>query len=156
MADFSHLDEDGAVHMVDVGSKEPSQRTAIAVARVAMADTTRDALLGGSLPKGDALATVRIAAIQGAKRTSDLIPLCHPLALDGVDVSVDPTDDGVQIRVTARIHARTGVEMEAMTGAAVGALALYDMIKGVDRSAAVSGVMLIHKSGGKSGEWNRG
>ena len=156
MTDFSHLDDDGAVHMVDVGSKEPSQRKAVAVARVAMADTTRDALLGGSLPKGDALATVRIAAIQGAKRTSDLIPLCHPLPLDGVDVAVDPTDDGVQIRVTARIHARTGVEMEAMTGAAVGALALYDMIKGVDRSAAVSSVMLMHKSGGKSGEWNRG
>ena len=155
MTDFSHLDEDGAVHMVDVGSKEPSQRTAVAVARVAMAAATRDALIGGSLPKGDALATVRIAAIQGAKRTSDLIPLCHPLALDGVDVSVDPIDDGVQIRVTARIHARTGVEMEAMTGAAVGALALYDMIKGVDRSAAVNGVMLIHKSGGTSGEWNR-
>ena len=155
MTDFSHLDEEGAVHMVDVGAKEPSQRTAVAVARVAMAATTRDALLGGALPKGDALATVRIAAIQGAKRTSDLIPLCHPLALDGVDVAVDPTDDGIEIRVTARIHARTGVEMEAMTGAAVGALALYDMIKGVDRSAAVNGVMLIHKSGGTSGEWNR-
>lgn len=156
MTDFSHLDDDGSVHMVDVGSKEPSQRKAVAVARVAMTDTTRNALLGGSLPKGDALATVRIAAIQGAKRTSDLIPLCHPLALDAVDVAVEPTDDGVQIRVTARIHARTGVEMEAMTGAAVGALTLYDMIKGVDRSATVNGVMLIHKSGGKSGEWNRG
>lgn len=155
MTDFVHLDDDGSVRMVDVGAKQPTQRVAIARATVTMEAETRNGLFRGSLPKGDALATVRIAAIQGAKRTSDLIPLCHLLSLDGVDVEIEQIDDGATITVTARIHARTGVEMEAMTGAAVGALALYDMIKGVDRSAAVGDVVLLHKSGGKTGEWNR-
>ena len=106
-------------------------------------------------PKGDAVATVRIAAIQGAKRTSSLIPLCHPLPIESVSVNIEPTPDGAVITVTATVTAKTGVEMEAMTGAAVGAVALYDMIKGVDRGSQIGGVRLLEKSGGRSGEWRR-
>lgn len=156
MGDFTHLDDDGTVRMVDVGSKEPTDRVAVARAEVAMAADTRDRLFGGDLPKGDALAAVRLAAIQGAKRTSDLIPLCHPLPIDAVDVAIEQVPAGAAITVTVRVHGRTGVEMEAMTGAAVGALTLYDMIKGVDRGARIDDVSLLRKSGGRSGEWTRG
>ncbi|MCZ7532410.1 MAG: cyclic pyranopterin monophosphate synthase MoaC [Acidimicrobiia bacterium] len=155
MAEMNHLNEDGTVRMVDVGAKNETERRAVAVADVTMQSATSDRLFSGDLPKGDALATVRIAAIQATKRTPDLIPLCHPLQLTGVDVSIARTESGAQISVEARLMGRTGVEMEAMTGAAVGALALYDMVKGIDRSALISSVRLLHKSGGKSGEWNR-
>jgi cyclic pyranopterin phosphate synthase len=120
-----------------------------------MEPSTSDKLFGGDLPKGDALATVRIAAIQATKRTSDLIPLCHPLPIDGVDVAVNRCAEGATITVAVTVTARTGVEMEAMTGAAIGALALYDMVKGIDRSASVTEVALLAKSGGRSGEWRR-
>ena len=155
MSDLSHINDDGEVAMVDVGAKAPTMRAARARASIQLLRSTREALFEGSLPKGDALATVRIAAIQGAKRTADLIPLCHPLALDAVDVDIEATDDGAAIEVEVRLTGRTGVEMEAMTGAAIGALTMYDMVKGVDRAARVSSVELLTKSGGASGEWKR-
>ncbi len=155
MGEMNHLNQDGTVRMVDVGAKDETERRAVAVADVMMQSATSDRLFSGDLPKGDALATVRIAAIQATKRTPDLIPLCHPLQLSGVDVDIVRTESGAEISVEARLTGRTGVEMEAMTGAAVGALALYDMVKGIDRSAQISSVRLLHKSGGKSGPWNR-
>jgi len=155
MSELTHLDEEGRPRMVDVGDKEPTARRAIAEAWVRMGRETRQRLFDGSLPKGDALSVVRIAAIQGAKRTPDLVPLCHPIALDAIDVAIEPTEDGVRIEVTTAVTAKTGVEMEAMTGAAVGAIALYDMVKGVDRAAEIGPVRLLAKSGGKSGEWRR-
>ena len=155
MDEMNHLDEQGHVRMVDVGGKAVTSRSATAIARVAMIPATRDRLFSGDLPKGDALATVRIAAIQGAKRTSDLIPLCHPLPITSVDVTVEADDDGAVIRVTVGVSGRTGVEMEAMTGASIGALAMYDMIKGIDREASVSSVEVVAKSGGRSGSWER-
>ena len=154
--DFAHLDERGGARMVDVGGKDATVRTAIAEAIVTMRPDVRTRLLEGDLPKGDAAALVRVAAIQGAKRTSDLVPLCHPIALDALSVHVEPTDDGVRIVVEARVTARTGVEMEAMTGAAVGALTLYDMVKGLDRQAEIASVRLLEKRGGRSGVWRRG
>ncbi len=155
MSEMNHLNEDGSVRMVDVGAKDITGRVAVAVADVEMAAATRARLFGGDLPKGDALATVRIAAIQATKRTSDLIPLCHPLQITGADVDIEQTDDGASITVTVRVDGKTGVEMEAMTGASVGALALYDMIKGVDRSASITSVRLLRKAGGRTGEWTR-
>jgi cyclic pyranopterin phosphate synthase len=155
MSDLSHINDDGEVAMVDVGAKAPTMRAARARASIQLLRSTREALFEGSLPKGDALATVRVAAIQGAKRTADLIPLCHPLALDAIDVDIEATDDGAAIEVEVRLTGRTGVEMEAMTGAAIGALTMYDMVKGVDRAARVSSVELLTKSGGASGEWKR-
>lgn len=155
MTEFSHIDDDGEVTMVNVGEKATTDRVARARASIDLLASTRDALFDGSLPKGDALATVRIAAIQGAKRTADLIPLCHPLSIDGIDVDIEPTDSGASIEVEVRVSGRTGVEMEAMTGAAIGALTMYDMVKGVDRGARVHAVELLTKSGGASGEWHR-
>jgi cyclic pyranopterin phosphate synthase len=155
MSDLTHLTDDGDVHMVDVGSKPETDRVAVAEASVALAQETADKLFGGDLPKGDALAAVRIAAIAGTKRTPDLIPLCHPIALTAVEVVVERTGSGARIEVTARTTGRTGVEMEAMTGASVGALTLYDMVKGIDRGAEIGPVRLLAKSGGRSGEWRR-
>jgi cyclic pyranopterin phosphate synthase len=142
--------------MIDVGSKNVTKRVATAVADVALAGSASDRLFGGDLPKGDALATVRIAAIQATKRTPDLIPLCHPLQISGVDVDIARTDAGASITVSVKVEGKTGVEMEAMTGAAVGALALYDMVKGIDRSAEITSVRLLEKRGGASGKWIRG
>lgn len=153
--DLTHLDEDGHVRMVDVGAKEPTDRQATAEALVLMGEATRDRLFAGDLPKGDALATVRLAAIQGAKRTPELVPLAHPLPIDAVTATIEQTDDGARIEVTASVTAKTGVEMEAITGAAIGAIALYDMIKGIDRGAEISSVRLLEKRGGKSGDWSR-
>ena len=155
MTEFSHIADDGEVTMVNVGDKATTDRVARARASLDLLASTRDALFDGSLPKGDALAAVRIAAIQGAKRTADLIPLCHPLSIDGIDVDIEPTASGACIEVEVRVTGRTGVEMEAMTGAAIGALTMYDMVKGVDRGARVSAVELLTKSGGASGEWHR-
>lgn len=156
MSDLNHLDDEGNVHMVDVGAKATTVRVAVAEAAVTMNNATADKLFAGELDKGDALATVRIAAIQATKQTPTLIPLCHPLLLDRVEVAVERTGQGARIEVLAGVDARTGVEMEAMTGAAVGALALYDMIKGIDRGASIESVRLLSKTGGKSGEWKRG
>lgn len=156
MTDMNHLDERGNVHMVNVGDKPITDRAAVAVATVEMADGTRRRLFSDDLPKGDALATARIAAIGGAKRTPDLIPLCHPLAISGVMVDIEQVPMGAMVKVTVSVIDRTGVEMEAMTAAAVGALAIYDMVKGIDRAARIASVELISKSGGRSGEWHRG
>jgi cyclic pyranopterin phosphate synthase len=127
----------------------------MAEALLMISPEVKERLFRGQLPKGDALGVARIAAIMAAKQTSSLVPLCHPIPIDGVDVAVEETDDGARIEVTARTSAKTGIEMEAMTAAAIGAVALYDMIKGLDRGAMISSVRLLHKSGGKSGEWNR-
>lgn len=153
--ELSHVDESGNVRMVDVGGKDPTARRAVAEATVHMDRATRERLFSDDLPKGDAIATVRIAAIQGAKQTAALVPLCHPLPIESVAVAIDPTEDGATITVIATVTAKTGVEMEAMTGAAIGAVALYDMIKGVDRGAHIGTVRLLEKSGGRSGEWRR-
>ena len=154
--DFAHLDDKGHVRMVDVGSKEPTQRHAVAEASVVMSEETRDRLFSGDLPKGDAMATVRLAAIQGAKRTPDLVPLAHPIVIDAISAEIEATDTGARITVSVSVTAKTGVEMEAITGAAIGAIALYDMIKGLDRGAEIASVRLLEKSGGKSGSWRRG
>ena len=156
MTDMNHLDERGNVHMVNVGDKSITDRVAVASATVEMANGTRRRLFSDDLPKGDALATARIAAIGGAKRTPDLIPLCHPLAISGVTVDIEQVPIGAKVTVTVSVTDRTGVEMEAMTAAAVGALAIYDMVKGIDRAARIASVELMSKSGGRSGEWRRG
>jgi cyclic pyranopterin monophosphate synthase len=153
--DFSHLDEEGRARMVDVGSKAPTARIARAEAFVSLSESLRNALRNRTLPKGDPFEVVRIAGIQAAKKTSDLIPLCHPLSLDRVDVRVEMTDTGVRIETVASNSGRTGVEMEALVAAAVAALALYDMCKGVDKGVEIGPVRLLEKSGGKSGSWKR-
>ena len=156
MSEFTHLDDTGAVHMVDVGGKDVTDRRAVARSELSLSEETKRALFAGDLPKGDALAVARIAAIQATKRTAELVPLCLPLPIDAVEVQIDETGAGAAITVKVATRGRTGVEMEAMTGAAVGALTLYDMVKGMDRGAVVSEVALISKSGGRSGSWERG
>jgi len=152
---FSHLSEDGEVRMVDVGAKTVTERAAVAEAHLHMTEEVRRRLFSGDIPKGDALAVARIAAVMAAKRTSELIPLCHPIGLDAVDVTISETDTGARIEVAARVAAKTGVEMEAITAASIGAVALYDMIKGLDRGASIDSVRLVSKTGGKSGDWTR-
>lgn len=156
MADeLTHLDERGNARMVDVSSKDATERTAVAEAVVELAPDVASRLFEGDLPKGDALAVVRVAAIMAAKKTAELVPLCHPLPVDGVTVEVEQIGTGARIEVTARVTAKTGVEMEAVTGAAMGAVALYDMVKGLDRGATIRSVRLLSKTGGKSGDWSR-
>ncbi|HWC34020.1 MAG TPA: cyclic pyranopterin monophosphate synthase MoaC [Mycobacteriales bacterium] len=142
--------------MVDVAAKPVTQRSATATGLLRTSGEVVELLRGGGVPKGDALAVARIAAIAGTKRTADLIPLCHPIRLDGVDVDLDVTDEGVAITVTCRATDRTGVEMEALTGVAVAGLALHDMVKAVDPAAVLTDVKLIAKTGGRSGDWVRG
>ena len=153
--ELTHLDADGNVHMVDVGTKADTERRAVAEALVVLDPATATLLFSDGLAKGDALAATRLAGIMGAKRTPDLIPLCHALMLTSVTVDVQRTEDGARIEVETRTAGKTGVEMEAMTGAAVAALTLYDMVKGIDRGAHVSRVALLSKEGGKSGLWQR-
>ncbi|MGN6791720.1 MAG: cyclic pyranopterin monophosphate synthase MoaC [Streptosporangiaceae bacterium] len=141
--------------MVDVSAKDVTARTATATGRVLLSPTAIAALRDGTVPKGDALAVARIAAIQGAKRTPDLVPLCHPIGLHGVTVDLTVADDGVDITVTARTADRTGVEMEALTAVTVGALALIDMVKAIDPAAVISDVKVLEKTGGKTGLWRR-
>ncbi|MCP4893512.1 MAG: cyclic pyranopterin monophosphate synthase MoaC [Actinomycetales bacterium] len=155
MMGFTHLDDSGDAHMVDVTEKTVTDRRARAQAFVRVDSTVVEMLRGSGVPKGDALAVARIAAIAGTKRTPDLVPLCHPIAIHGVDVDVSVEDDGVRIDVTVRTADRTGVEMEALTGASVGALAVIDMVKGVDRSAMIDEVVLMEKTGGRSGHYVR-
>ena len=154
---LTHLDADGRARMVDVGSKPETDRVATARALVRMTPKTAAAVAAGDAPKGDVIATARLAAIQAAKRTDELIPLCHSLPLNGidVDVDVDPQEGTVIVTVTARVHARTGVEMEAMVGCAAGALCVYDMVKGIERGVVIERVELLAKSGGRSGTWRR-
>jgi cyclic pyranopterin phosphate synthase len=153
--DLSHLDERGDARMVDVGAKATTDREAVAEAVVVLSEATLRALMDGSLPKGDAAAVARLAAIQAAKRTADLIPLCHPLRLSAVEVAIEEVESGVRLTVTVRTTDRTGVEMEALTGASVGALTIYDMVKGLERGAEIGPVRLLRKSGGASGKWER-
>jgi cyclic pyranopterin phosphate synthase len=152
---LSHLDSRGRARMVDVGGKPPTERRAVAEARVRMTAATARLVRAGRARKGDVLAIARLAGVMAAKRTSDLVPLCHPLSLTDVAVDAEAVRDGVRIRAEARAFDRTGVEMEAMVAAAVAALTVYDMVKGHDRSAEVAGVRLLEKSGGKSGAWRR-
>jgi molybdenum cofactor biosynthesis protein MoaC len=155
MSDFTHLDESGDARMVDVAAKDVSDRRAVAESFVAVGPEVVALLRGAGVPKGDALAVARIAAIGGTKRTADLVPLCHPIAIHAVDVDLQVEDEGVRITVAVRTADRTGVEMEALTGASVGALAMIDMVKGVDRSAMIERVVLLEKSGGRSGHYLR-
>jgi cyclic pyranopterin monophosphate synthase len=150
----THLDAKGEVHMVDVGNKDVTARVAIARAEVRMMPETLARLRAGATPKGDVLATARVAAIQAAKRTSDLIPLCHAIALTRVDVDIRTDERTLTVDVRVEARDRTGVEMEAMVGASTGALTIYDMLKGMDRGMTF-GVSLLEKSGGKSGVWTR-
>ena len=152
---FAHLTPSGDVHMVDVSSKDVTTREAVATAAVNLSAPVKDALFSGGLPKGDALAAVRLAGIAGAKRTSELIPLCHPLPIDGVRVEVEATETGAQITAAVVTTGRTGVEMEALTAVSVAALTLYDMVKSLDRGVAIGPIQLIRKSGGRSGTWER-
>ncbi len=152
---LTHLDAAGQARMVDVSGKEVTARTATASGKVLLSGQAVAALRDGTVPKGDALAVARIAAVQGAKRTPDLIPLCHPIGLHAVGVDLTVADDGVLIEVTARTADRTGVEMEALTAVAVGALALIDMIKAVDPGATITDVKVLEKTGGKTGRWSR-
>ncbi len=144
MSDLSHVDETGSVRMVDVGGKPSSRRRAVARAKVRMGTDTAQQL--GALPKGDALATAQIAGIMAAKRTSELIPLCHPLPLSVVDVSLELVADGVEIVASAETTAQTGVEMEALVAASIAALTVYDMAKAIDKSMVVSEITLVEKT----------
>jgi cyclic pyranopterin phosphate synthase len=152
---LSHVDESGAARMVDVSAKDVSVRTATARARVVVSAEVVVLLREGDLPKGDALGVARIAGIMAAKRTPDLIPLCHPIALHGVTVDIDVDDDGVRITATARTADRTGVEMEALTAAAVAGLAVIDMVKAVDPAATITDIAVLEKTGGAHGDWHR-
>jgi cyclic pyranopterin phosphate synthase len=152
---FTHFDVDGQAHMVDIGAKDVTKRRARAGGRIAMKPETLDRIRQGSAEKGDVLAVARIAAIQAAKRTSELIPLAHPLPLTrvAVDFEVIESESAIAIAVTAETTDRTGVEMEALTGAAIGLLTIYDMCKALDRGMRIEGVRLLEKSGGKSGDY---
>ena len=141
--------------MVDVSRKEVTRRRAVARAFVRMTDATAAAVAAGDAPKGDVLGVARIAGIQAAKRTGELIPLCHPLGLEHVDVRAEVVDGGVAIEAEASVEGRTGVEMEAMTAASVAALTIYDMVKGIERGVRIESVQLVAKSGGRSGDWRR-
>ena len=157
MADtpLPHLNERGDARMVDVSAKEVSARSATAAGLVRLSAEAVAALRAESLPKGDALAVARIAGIQAAKKTPDLVMLCHPLFLSGVDVSLSVVEEGVQIEVTVRTTDRTGVEMEALTAVSVAGLAVVDMVKAVDRAASITDIQVESKSGGRSGSWRR-
>ena len=156
MSKLTHFDESGRPRMVDVSAKPATPREATARGRVRMAQATLDHLLGGTA-KGDVVGVATLAGIMAAKRTGDLIPLCHPLGLDAVDVQVSPAPDlpGLAVTATARTRGATGVEMEAMTAVSVACLTIYDMLKAVDRAMTIEAVELVAKSGGRSGAWRR-
>ena len=155
MSELSHIDEQGRVAMVDTSAKEATVRRAVASARVLMSPGTVEAVRERRTPKGDPLETARVAGIMAAKRTAELIPLCHPLPLTHVDVRAEVVDEGVYIEAEAATTAQTGVEMEALTAAAVAALTVYDMCKAVERGITITDVRLEEKTGGKSGAWKR-
>jgi cyclic pyranopterin phosphate synthase len=154
-ARLSHLNERGEARMVDVSEKAVTSRTAVAEGFVAMAPETLDMILEGSAPKGDVLATARLAGIMGAKKTSELIPLCHPLPLTQVVLDFTPSREpsGIRVEATAKVDGKTGVEMEALTAVTVACLTLYDMCKAVDRAMSFSGIRLVEKTGGRSGDF---
>jgi cyclic pyranopterin phosphate synthase len=155
MARLSHIDARGEAHMVDVGAKPESERTAMAEGLVVMKAETLAMILAGDARKGDVLGTARIAGIMAAKKTHELIPLCHPLLLTKVSVDIEPDESlpGLKVTALARVTGKTGVEMEALTAASVACLTIYDMAKAVDRAMTITGVRLLEKSGGKSGDY---
>jgi cyclic pyranopterin monophosphate synthase len=153
MSKLTHLDESGAAHMVDVSAKADTIREAVAEGRIAMSAEALAAIREGSAKKGDVLATARIAGIMAAKKTADLIPLCHPLMLTKVSVDFTFEADGVRVTAMARLSGQTGVEMEALTAASVALLTIYDMAKALDKGMVISGIRLLSKTGGKSGDW---
>lgn len=150
---LTHLDDQGRASMVDIGGKAATQREAVAEGHIAMTADALAAVREGAIKKGDVLATARIAGIMAAKRTSDLIPLCHPLALSSVAVEFAFTDTGIRVTATARLNGQTGVEMEALAAATVALLTIYDMAKAIDKAMVISDIRLLSKSGGKSGDW---
>ena len=155
MAELTHIAADGSVRMVDVSEKAVTSRLAEAAGRIAMAPETAKMIVGGSIQKGNVLETARIAGIMAAKRTADVIPLCHPIAVTGVDLTFSVEADGVDVRCVVRVDERTGVEMEALTAVSVSLLTIYDMCKAVDKSMVIGEVRLIKKTGGRSGTYLR-
>ncbi|HHB90708.1 MAG TPA: cyclic pyranopterin monophosphate synthase MoaC [Anaerolineae bacterium] len=153
MTELTHLDETGAAKMVDVGDKPITHRTAIAAAKVVMQPATLAAIRAGNVKKGDVLGTARVAGIMAAKRTHELIPMCHPLLITKVAVDFEYVEDGIAIRATVKCQGQTGVEMEALTAASVAALTIYDMAKALEKTMRIENVRLLYKSGGKSGEF---
>lgn len=154
MSELTHLDDKGAARMVDVGDKAETGRSATAAGRIQMSPPTLEAVRNGSGPKGDVLAAARIAGIMAAKKTGELIPLCHPLALDSVSVDFVFSDDAVEVTARAALTGKTGVEMEALTAASIALLTLYDMAKALEKGMVIENVRLIRKTGGKSGDWH--
>jgi cyclic pyranopterin monophosphate synthase len=154
---LTHLDEDGRAHMVDVSAKDITERVATAQGRIVMLPATLALIVDGKVPKGDVLAVARIAGIMAAKRTPDLIPLCHPLSLSSVTVELEANHDAssIDVSATCKLKGRTGVEMEALTAVSVAALTVYDMCKAVDREMTLGDIRLVHKAGGKSGTYQR-
>ena len=153
MADLSHLDAQGKARMVNVGGKAATQRVAIASGHIRMSPEAQAAIRDGAVPKGDVLAAARIAGIMAAKRTAELIPLCHPLGLDAIAIDFSLDESGVRATASASLTAKTGVEMEALTAVSVALLTIYDMAKAVDKAMVIGDVHLIEKRGGKSGDW---
>ena len=153
MSRLTHLDDEGAARMVDVGGKPATARRAVACGRIAMSAEALAAIRAGNAPKGDVLSAARIAGIMAAKRTGELIPLCHPLALDAVTIDFAFEADAIRATATASLTGRTGVEMEAMTAVSIALLTIYDMAKAIDKGMVIGAVRLIAKSGGKSGDW---
>lgn len=154
-SDLTHIDASGNAHMVDVADREVTTRTATTVGRVLLSKEVVTLLRDGAVPKGDVLATARIAGIMATKRTPDLIPLCHPIAVHGVSVELVVVDEGVDITATVKTADRTGVEMEALTAVAVAGLTVIDMVKAIDPGATITDVKMTHKDGGRNGEWIR-
>ncbi|MBO6815260.1 MAG: cyclic pyranopterin monophosphate synthase MoaC [Rhizobiaceae bacterium] len=157
MAKLTHINRSGEAHMVDVGAKDSTSREASATGFVKMQAETLQLILEGNAKKGDVLGTARIAGIMAAKKTSDLIPLCHPIGLSKVTVSLEPDETlpGIRVQATAGVTGQTGVEMEALTACSVACLTIYDMVKAADRGMEISGIVLSEKKGGKSGHWKR-
>lgn len=153
MTDLTHLDESGAARMVDVGAKAETQREAVATGRIAMSAKAAAAIRDGLVKKGDVLAVARVAGIMAAKKTSDLIPLCHPLALTKISLDLVPDATGITATATVALAGRTGVEMEALTAVSVALLTVYDMAKAIDKAMGIEGIHLVSKTGGKSGDW---
>jgi cyclic pyranopterin phosphate synthase len=155
MTDLTHLDADGRARMVDVSTKPATAREAVAAGLVRMSPSTRDLALSGGGRKGDVIAAAQIAGVMAAKKTSDLIPLCHPLALSKAEVRILPSDEGLEVTALVGANGPTGVEMEALTAVTVACLTLYDMLKAVERAMTIDAVRLLEKTGGASGEWRR-
>jgi cyclic pyranopterin phosphate synthase len=155
MSTLTHLDADGAAHMVDVGDKDVTRREATATGRIAMSAQAVAAIRAGALKKGDVIAVARVAGIMAAKRTSDLVPLCHPLPITRVTLGLDVTDAGVAATAIVRTDGKTGVEMEALTAVSVALLTVYDMAKAIDKAMILHDIQVVAKSGGRSGDWQR-